>query len=978
MASYIQGVTDYIPQLQPFQPDYNFLANVLQTRQSRYDQAHKQLNKMYGTLLYSPMLRDDNIQQRDQFFKMIDQDIKKMSGLDLSLQQNTDAAGSVFKSIYDNKNIIKDMSFTKQYRNQLTLAEDYRNCLNQEECGGGYWDVGVNALHFRADEYKKASADDAMGMAAPTYTPFINITEKAMNYVSELKKQGFGVTTVGWSPDGRYIVTTKNGKNLEIPLYQLFKNQYGVDSKIQDMYKTMAYVQRKNYILNNAERFGGDEGAAEEEYITAITSKVDEYKEKAISALKDVSKSQDIKLALEEKIKKEGTTGNDSLAEAWKLQSVNYNEKMKNALYDDETAKTATAIQLNAENRKAKSNYVDSLIARVLMDNDFKEAAINVANLTGEQKVEVDPYAKSYYDHSLAMSRMAQQHKYSMEENLYKTKLDIIKEQMKENGETQARGSATSALNAGRFVEAAPGTSAATELTDEALEAYTYVREQKINNVSFAKQYVEESTANLLNYITTPNFSPESKAAAKSALKKIWGDNYDDATNTFKLNNQTVDYKQVLNQTPVVYYNNAVNTRQDATYSALYDRFYKNTLDPIQARYNDSKELLDITGDVYRKNNLNVKSFALTSGILEEDQKGAFELLFTANGDLRSKGEYTGILVKGGGDQEDGEELYDEMYEKYVYTYNSGSSIGTDKSDPSKKVPVVSAIYDANKSFGMFAEGKSAGGGVEYAFDASAPAAFGTRGLLGFAEDGLVSSGALFSTAIVANQSDTQQENDDYIQAINTVVTDIKSGAFDNKDNQRPFGTVTYLDLALSDPNYKAIHINFAPSYTQKYRGTNDSPGWGDNSDIVTNGVTMYVPKKDLSNDFTQTFALRPYDIILEHRPYTINKYDKAGSITINKMEDGRYNVTGFLWDYSTGTPVPKPAQKILSAEVGGQNLVMGYENLLSQIQVANQNFENNQRGNMIFDPAMLQPPSIFDQSQPVQNPMDMFNQMGE
>ena len=99
MASYIPGLTDYIPQAQPFTPDYNFLGNVLQTKQSRYDSAHKQLNKMYGTLLYSPMLKEENIQQRDQFFKMIDQDIKKMAGLDLSLQQNVDAASNVFTSL---------------------------------------------------------------------------------------------------------------------------------------------------------------------------------------------------------------------------------------------------------------------------------------------------------------------------------------------------------------------------------------------------------------------------------------------------------------------------------------------------------------------------------------------------------------------------------------------------------------------------------------------------------------------------------------------------------------------------------------------------------------------------------------------------------------------------------------------------------------------------------------------------------------
>jgi hypothetical protein len=259
MASYIVGLTDYIPQAQPFTPDYNFLGNVLQTKQSRYDSAHKQLNKMYGTLLYSPMLREDNIQQRDQFFKMIDQDIKKMAGLDLSLQQNVDAASNVFTSLYDNKNIVKDMTFTKQYQNQLSIAENYRNCLDQEKCGGGYWDVGVNALNYRAQEFKNASLDEAMGMQAPEYTPFINVTEKAVKYFSDLKKTGFGVTNVSWSPDGRYIVTTKDGKNLQLPLEDLLQNQFGNDPKIQQMYQTQAYVQRKNYIMANKDRFGGDE-----------------------------------------------------------------------------------------------------------------------------------------------------------------------------------------------------------------------------------------------------------------------------------------------------------------------------------------------------------------------------------------------------------------------------------------------------------------------------------------------------------------------------------------------------------------------------------------------------------------------------------------------------------------------------------------------------------------------------------------------
>ena len=44
MATYIQGLTDYIPQIQPFQPDLNFYGNVMQTRQTRFDAATKKVN----------------------------------------------------------------------------------------------------------------------------------------------------------------------------------------------------------------------------------------------------------------------------------------------------------------------------------------------------------------------------------------------------------------------------------------------------------------------------------------------------------------------------------------------------------------------------------------------------------------------------------------------------------------------------------------------------------------------------------------------------------------------------------------------------------------------------------------------------------------------------------------------------------------------------------------------------------------------
>ena len=76
MATYIKGNTPYIPQIQPFRPDFNFYQRGLAMKQAATDRNRDRLSTLYGSLLNSPMLREKNIKDREQFFDLIDQDIK--------------------------------------------------------------------------------------------------------------------------------------------------------------------------------------------------------------------------------------------------------------------------------------------------------------------------------------------------------------------------------------------------------------------------------------------------------------------------------------------------------------------------------------------------------------------------------------------------------------------------------------------------------------------------------------------------------------------------------------------------------------------------------------------------------------------------------------------------------------------------------------------------------------------------------------
>ena len=74
MANYPQGVTSFIPDYQAYQPDFNFTANVLQLKQTQYDQNWQKLNNIYGQILNAPLTHDESAKRRDNTFKRIDFD----------------------------------------------------------------------------------------------------------------------------------------------------------------------------------------------------------------------------------------------------------------------------------------------------------------------------------------------------------------------------------------------------------------------------------------------------------------------------------------------------------------------------------------------------------------------------------------------------------------------------------------------------------------------------------------------------------------------------------------------------------------------------------------------------------------------------------------------------------------------------------------------------------------------------------------
>jgi hypothetical protein len=408
MATYIQGVTDYIPQYQPFEPDYNFYSNIMQTKQSQYDNNWKALNSMYSEYYNADLTRDGNIKKRDTYLKDIEFNLKRVSQLDLSLEQNVNQASQIFKPFYEDAALMSDMVKTKKAKSQISLGEGYLSKIDPKQ-NEKYWSEGVDKIKFELQEFKDATDEEAGSIEISNYTPNRDIT-------AELSKITKDFGNVQFAPEFKngYIITTTNGEKLVEPLYKLYEASLGDDPGIQDWFRTKAYVQRKRYGVTNAAQFGGDKNKAEMKY---LEERFTVLKDQAVSQydhLNEVNTNYDAQLLDLEKQKKENKGGPNIDKEIAQLKlNKDINTKVLNR------AKTNADIMKETVDAdgKFKNPYgdikslrwkVDNGIAASLMQKKFLEDANLFALKNMKTDVKVDQYELASYKNKLESRLVAQ------------------------------------------------------------------------------------------------------------------------------------------------------------------------------------------------------------------------------------------------------------------------------------------------------------------------------------------------------------------------------------------------------------------------------------------------------------------------------------------------------------------------------------------------------------------------------------------
>jgi len=401
MARYPQGVKTFIPQIQPYQVDFNFVNNVLKTKQSQYDTNWKQLNKLYGQIYYADLTREESKEKQEALVKQIDFNLKRISTMDLSLDQNVQAAKQIFQPFYQDKNLMKDIAWTKNTSIALSGAESLRNSSDEEQ-RSRYWQDGVNAINYRIEEFKETPYDQIQSQANVRYTPYVDVMAKA----DAISKEFGDMVIPSFSEDNRWILSTTNGEALRPHLQKLFQLRMANDPAIQELYRTQAYVDRKNYMYQNADKYGGDKAAAEKDYLMSTY----ELLKPAVKQNNEELKKKDAFYGKTlRSLEKNNNTPRETPYTKELIESYSKGKEVNDGAlvisekeYQDikegrSTLSTSTGPMNATEDLSLLRTRVDSLRANQLMRTDFTQAADVYSFRNFKQEIDDNPYEMERY-----------------------------------------------------------------------------------------------------------------------------------------------------------------------------------------------------------------------------------------------------------------------------------------------------------------------------------------------------------------------------------------------------------------------------------------------------------------------------------------------------------------------------------------------------------------------------------------------------
>lgn len=208
MATYLPNVTDTFAEIDYAAPNYQLMMMALGTAQSRYNEGFIKAKSVYNSYFNSPLSSQDNMKMREEWFKKSQEQLKKLSRVDLSLAQNVTGAISMFDPLAEDQDFISDLSKTRQYQNELATLNSYKNNPD-EKLRKLYNPIIEEDIMLGMNELRKGKRGDGSitSHSVRKFMPVEDVNEflskRAADQKLEIKYDEI---------NGPYIVTKVNGK----------------------------------------------------------------------------------------------------------------------------------------------------------------------------------------------------------------------------------------------------------------------------------------------------------------------------------------------------------------------------------------------------------------------------------------------------------------------------------------------------------------------------------------------------------------------------------------------------------------------------------------------------------------------------------------------------------------------------------------------------------------------------------------------
>ena len=411
MATYVSGVQPYLPDWQPFTPDYKFLSDVLQVRTDRYNTNYKALNDLYSKVVYSDLSRQDTQEARNQYAETLGKQLETISGMDLSIAQNVDAAKQLFKPFYENDLIVKDLVFTKQYQKDMQYANMLMNSPDEAQ-REMWWAQGVKALEYQMQDFQNASQDQALAMGLPRYVKDADLYEKALKFLDEL---GLEKEDTFISEDGFWMVKQKNGALVTQEAFAAAQKALMDDPLVQQAYQTDAYVKSRDFAAAGiqAGQFSSvDEGqrAWAEETIGRIQT---ELAARALGQEIDLTNKKNANVNWENYIKQQGIIPGSDEEREYQEQQSSYQAALMKLQTTEEALKSSTGNP--GQSTQGLLNRAYNLLMSYNLQGDLSAAAMTYASKSTSRDLEVNQYKKQQLQFNHDFEKMAQRFQYDLQ-----------------------------------------------------------------------------------------------------------------------------------------------------------------------------------------------------------------------------------------------------------------------------------------------------------------------------------------------------------------------------------------------------------------------------------------------------------------------------------------------------------------------------------------------------------------------------------